>query len=299
MTDFETYIATNQSVGVTPDRLRELGKTAAARFISDAVPLSDTIRIMVKEAGLSKEQTKRVIEIANNETFGLLFRAGFQNNIEFPVADPGQIFSSAEKEVIKTASLHGEKKESLLDLVDIFPGVEADIEKTAEASLGEAARNLVERKRELSNHEADMHLLLDEFKIKRAGLYRVCKEARMSGNSAEFVGAAVDLAKPSLGLQVILEEDLGGLAKLGALEAVEGQGYVPEDNQQITSLAGELQAIADRLVDMQGVADKVRFAIQELLEILQGQEASGTPAVFGAGEQQAVKQETGQQDATQ
>jgi hypothetical protein len=66
--------------------LEDLGKTAAVKMVESEADMNTTIAGLVKENSLNREQTKRVVEAANNVAFNLLMKkeAGY---ITFEVAD--------------------------------------------------------------------------------------------------------------------------------------------------------------------------------------------------------------------
>ena len=105
MNELEKYLTSKEDAGgVSAEDLRQMGKTAAAKYVETKAALNDTIDALAKQAGLNSEQIKRVVEHANNTTFASLFQAGFSTkNIQFPMADANAIIhKTAAKE--KTAS---------------------------------------------------------------------------------------------------------------------------------------------------------------------------------------------------
>jgi len=70
----------------TKDFLEDLGKTAARKMVGSEEDMNSTIAGFVKDNALNREQTRRVVEAANNEAFSLLMKkeAGY---ITFDVAD--------------------------------------------------------------------------------------------------------------------------------------------------------------------------------------------------------------------
>ena len=102
MTDLEQYLTSKEDAGASPVELRVLGVKAASQYIQEKRPLNESIADMAKEGGLGLEQVRRVVEYANNETFNRLFRAGYDKNITFPMADASAVLQTAE--TVKTAS---------------------------------------------------------------------------------------------------------------------------------------------------------------------------------------------------
>lgn len=83
----------------TADVLIKLGNEAARRFISEKVPLNDSVSQYRMTMGLNDEETLRVIENANRSAFTNLWHSAPVNDrvITFPLADATAILGSAAK----------------------------------------------------------------------------------------------------------------------------------------------------------------------------------------------------------
>ena len=105
MSDFERFLTEKGTTIVDPSHLKVMGKKAAANYLSDGTDLNESIAKFSKEASLNDEQTKRVVEHANTATFLGLFKAGYDSNVKFPVADYEKVAQahqpapSAQKEI--------------------------------------------------------------------------------------------------------------------------------------------------------------------------------------------------------
>ena len=83
---------------LSPEDLESMGKQAASAYLAGGISLNDAIVKIAKEhPSISAHQVRRIVEFANTETFGRLFekQAG-DKNIEFPVADPGEVLHSLD-----------------------------------------------------------------------------------------------------------------------------------------------------------------------------------------------------------
>lgn len=90
--------------------LEDLAKKASAMYLGQDTPLNDAVvKVASAHPGISQEQVKRVVEMANTSTFQRLFekQAG-DRNIEFTIADPSEVLrrmnTGASAPVLKVAS---------------------------------------------------------------------------------------------------------------------------------------------------------------------------------------------------
>ena len=74
-------------------RLRKLGQLAAGRYLSDGIPLNDSVDAIATKTSLNPEETKRVCEFANNEVLLKKLAAG-ERKVSFPLADATEILKS-------------------------------------------------------------------------------------------------------------------------------------------------------------------------------------------------------------
>ena len=123
MTDFEQYLASKGRPNLDKEQLQSMAKRAAAKYINDNAPLNETIEGFKKESSLNDEQVRRVVEMANTETFLQMFKQGYDKNVSFDVADASSILggqSSEEKTasplpVIRSSYVPGQEYVSLED----------------------------------------------------------------------------------------------------------------------------------------------------------------------------------------
>jgi len=81
------------------EELESFGKQAAVAYLSTGCSLNEAIiKIARQHPSISSHQIKRIVEFANQETFSRLFsdneKYASDKNIEFPVADPGEILQT-------------------------------------------------------------------------------------------------------------------------------------------------------------------------------------------------------------
>lgn len=84
---------------LSKEELESFGKQAAIAYMSTGCSLNDAIiKIAREHPSISSHQIKRIAEFANQETFSRLFsdneKHASDKNIEFPVADPGEILQT-------------------------------------------------------------------------------------------------------------------------------------------------------------------------------------------------------------
>lgn len=227
MNEFENLIRTGSKPKVDAERLRVMGKQAAARFISDNVELNDSIAEMSKEASLNEEQVKRVVEYANNYTFNARFNSGYDTNVEFPVADASTIITPVIKQASVTLSslspqiryVPGQEYTSVLDAfaseTDHETEKTASTEWTAQDSRDFAAA-MDELRHELSDYaiiKSEFELMVDNVKtamtdslregakpaevlqlVKSAGILPQVMELLIEGEDTVYKGRNIDLA---------------------------------------------------------------------------------------------------------
>lgn len=101
----------------------DMGETAAEEYINEGKPLTESVRDIVKENSLNKEEAKRVVEGANKRTFLNIFKeADGDATFTFDLVDPEQVVGEASE--VKEASYTGdgnfEKQASSNSSIDDF-----------------------------------------------------------------------------------------------------------------------------------------------------------------------------------
>lgn len=243
MTELERFLVSDAPQNrVTGDALRNFGRDAAIKFVSEGTALNTTITDMAKTANLNAEQIGRVAEFANNDTFALLFKRGFEKNIVFPVADAAVISTTVTTAPVKLASVVTFRKQahSALTLDTLF---RTSSEKTAAAvSQGPTARGFIALKDELkslrSTEEECMTLLADQLQ-KVACL---CKQALQEDNTIDEIAGAIQASSaPS----IVQGSVLKGLGFSGPFEKTAGAQIFTAN--PITVAMNEIAATMGRL----------------------------------------------------
>lgn len=125
--------------GVSKERLQHLGKEAAETHRNSGCSVTDAvISVLRKEAGLTAEHAKRVVEFANNEAYRLKLDSmdGSHRvvNIDSGPAEPGHVFRELEMNdsapALVKAAFHAESLRAFIPGEDEFEGY-FDTQKTA------------------------------------------------------------------------------------------------------------------------------------------------------------------------
>jgi hypothetical protein len=145
--------------------LEDLAKRASSMFLTQDTPLTEAVVKIAQECrGISSEQVKRVVEMANQNTFQQLFEknAG-DRNVHFDIADPNDVLrilnTGASAPVVKVASqdyasrpADSRHKEIAADLAlcaafGVYPQATPAMDKTAviDPARGQAALQLFAR----------------------------------------------------------------------------------------------------------------------------------------------------------
>ena len=212
MDPFEKYISSQDTSTVSADDICLMGKKAAAKYLSDGVPLTDTVAELAKEASLNNEQIKRTVEAANNETFSLLFKQPFKDNISFEMADYKDVQKSLGRhETEKTASPLKVTKAAkyipgmeTVSIADAFRASES-FEKTAAAGKDEEAEKRAAKERayafvevrELRKRaEADLDYAVSDLAMALRKLSDEAKNVVRDGADLYKTAALINAASP-------------------------------------------------------------------------------------------------------
>lgn len=278
--DFEQYLQSKEgAASVDADTLKMLGRKAALQFVEDKKDLSSAVSELSKEANLNDEQTKRVLEFANNMSFSELFKAGFSQNITFPMAEPGKILGGGSVEKTKQASVHvtqsgryipGQERASLEGMFG------ASFEKTAGApkvDRAELTTKYMEKRAQLRNLQSDSEVLADGFVLKLAELDIQVRNALQEGNAPYVIGACMEAAKPDSQLVRYLDNHysntiFGKAVEFdGGVKLAQAQGEVVPN--PITDLVGQLSMMQQQLMQTQDAIAQSQQTISGMLQTLQ------------------------------
>lgn len=118
---------------LSPADLQSLGKRASVAYLGGGISLNDAIVKLAREyPSISPHQVQRVVEFANQETFAKLFsdneKYASDKNVEFKVADPGDILLELNNGARPTVMSVPPDEYSSSPVKLAYSNVEADIE---------------------------------------------------------------------------------------------------------------------------------------------------------------------------
>lgn len=279
--DLEQYLTSKSDCGcsVDADTLKLYGQKAATQFVGCQVPMNDTIVQMAKEANLNHEQVKRVVEHANNLAFSQMFKAGFSQNITFPMADTAAVMQNLEApmqvkqasvEIVKgTRYVPGQERVSLEGAFG-YNAVTRAIEKVASPKVDRPAlaRQYLDKIGQVRQAQSDMEILADSFELKLVELDRLIKEASAEGFSAEVIGSCVDAAKPSSIIRNYLGERYGARVAFDSITKLAQMGMEVMPNP-ITDTVGILQGMQEQLFQLQDSIQSAQDQVSQMLSTMQ------------------------------
>lgn len=279
MNAFEQYLRSgDRTTGADAAKLRSLGRRAAAEFTEKQIPLNESIRKFSKEAKLNDEQTKRVLEFANNQAFSTMFKAGFNQNIRFPLADADKILQK-EVPVPKTkqaeAIMHTGRYIPGQEQVSLEDAFEAGLHKEADAEVEDTHANTLkwlDKTAEVKSLKADLEGVADAFMLKLAHLDTTIQHALSEGHPAHVIGACIAGAGPGMKLARFLHERYGdsadvpnGLDKL-AQDEVLAQNPITDTVQKLEELAQQLAQTQEAVSQAQQLVDHMLQTMQTPIE---------------------------------
>lgn len=276
--DLEDYLR-DRTAGRTGDNdLREIAAAATNAYMSKGVPLNESLRPLVKEAGLNLEQIRRVVEHANVGTNLAMFRKGFDKNITFPVADTAAV---ADMSAVKTASVAYAPR-APLSRTRYVPGSEGvhlshffgplgETEKVASMSSDAATARLAVARREARGLNEQLVGLGVEFEVKLAALRTEITHALETGDNPLTVGAAIEMAGVrSPGLLEVLGEVFGRDVEFGGRQKLAAAGMMMMPGTPVTGLTQDLDQLSAKMMAASGALERTRMAMGELTQIMQG-----------------------------
>ena len=286
--EFEAYLLDKSACGTSNNDLRDIASRATAAYLASGTPLNESLRTLVKEAGLNIEQIRRVVEHANVDTNLALFKRGFEKNVTFPVADTAAV---ADMSSVKTASVRSGYRAAPKYIpgsegvrFDDFFGTPSK-EKVAGVSANAAAHKLSILRREARDQDSYLSGLGVEFGVKLAEIRGEVTKAMAEGDTPLTVGAAMEMAlATSPGLHDVLAEAFGRDVEFGGHLKLAAAGVMMMPNNPVTGLTQDLDQIAAKMMSASGALDRTRMAMGELVQILQGQmPMQPTSELFQAG----------------
>ena len=277
MSDFESFLASSAGVQTSSDGLKALGKQAAARYVRDGTPLNLTIAGMVKEASLNSEQTKRVIEEANNTTFVELFNHGFKGNVEFPLADFEAIASNPHKTKVASLGYIPPAKERYIpgaegaDVHDIFGADAGDYYRLIkEASAEGPSRTLLDCTGQMASAKADFDASVIEMEEQLHVLGSHVKTAAAEGYPPAAVGACLEMLGMTPGVQAVVQSEFPELVQFGEMAKYAAAGMAPDPAGQLPPLVMSLEMTSQQLMMGNQLMQQAQMAMDQLLQFLRG-----------------------------
>jgi len=255
------------------------GQKAATQFVGERVPMNDSIVQMAKEANLNHEQVKRVVEHANNLAFSQMFKAGFSQNITFPMADTSVVMQNLEAPMqVKQASVEivrGERyvpgqERTSLEAAFGYNAVTRAIEKVASPKVDRPVmvRQYLDKVGQVRQAQSDMEILADSFELKLVELDRLVKTAAAEGFSAEVIGSCVDSAKPSELMRGFLSERYGARVHMDSITKLAQMGMEVAPNP-ITDTVGILQGMQEQLFQLRDSVEAAMASVAQMLSVMQ------------------------------
>ncbi len=208
MSELEKFLLSPDSSTVDEAELRYLSKKAARKYVTDKVPLRETISGMVKEASLNNEQVKRLVEMSNIQTFIDKFEErGYSKNVDFDIVGADEI-GDKQVPMEKAASIQAPSVDQdnipYLTLEAVFGNPEPEMEKVASDQWSkEDEDKYLNRRYEITNAASDLRVLADMATLEMSNLKGLVKHAKINEevNPAEInallshVGMHAELVK--------------------------------------------------------------------------------------------------------
>ena len=278
MDALEQYLRTeSHRPRVGADQLRAIGRKAAAQFIQDKIPLDTSIPKLAKEASLNDEQTRRVLEFANNMSFSMMFKAGFEQNITFPLGDPKQILQKSEAPVEKTKQASVDTPEGryvpgqeLVSLENVF---EAELHKTAAADEPDThalTLKWLDKTAEVKSLRVDHQAMADQFVFELADLDVLVKQALADENTPHQIGACMMASGTNPGMARFLKERYDGLVDVtGGLAKVAEAGEAVMPNNPVTDAVQKLEILQQQIMATQEAVTEAQQQVEEMLQTMQ------------------------------
>ena len=302
--DLEQYLSSKTDCGpsVDADTLKLYGHKAATQFVGEQRPMNESITQMAKEAGLNHEQVRRVVEHANNVAFSQMFKAGFSQNITFPMADASVVLQHLESPMpVKQASVEiprgaryvpGQERVSLESAFG-YNAVTRAIEKTAAPKIDRAAltKQYLDKVGHVRKMKSDIELLADSFELKVGQLDNLIKQARAEGYGGEVIGSCVDAANPSPIVSRYLQDRYGQDIKMGSLQKLAQDGTEVVVENPITDAVTTLQNMQEQLFQLQDSIAQAQQQVESMLMTMQQpQQENPSSRLFTASQAPGIPQ---------
>jgi len=248
----------------TDKDFENMGKAAAAEYISSNKSLNTTIVKMAEEYGLNPAQLARVVEQANVETYLKLNNIAEDKYIEFEPADPKVISSKLNFESIKTASTFEDielpEEYNLVspaskDEADrIFLSKEASLKKAIKSSEGALSGKLEEVDELFSRESENLYKLVKQASLE-TGSFGLVKHAMVYSTTDRMVNIITDVYKTRL------QKEAQGKVNFDDVE--KPNGVLNKEHPIVKSLA-KMAALSEKYIVLKGLQKELyKAATQE------------------------------------
>ncbi len=188
----------------TADDFEQFGKVAAKKYVEDNTDLNETIVKIAEHYGLNQEQTRRVIEHANVETYLKMNKTMDDKYIEFDPADVEKIATALDFEQLKQAAIDSNYMEAVTN--DDFRAF-SKIAESKEAQLSEdqidrAFYKLAHIRTRIQKRKEEVDA---EFTEESEHLYELVKQSVLGGNDFALVKHAMLTAAPGKSTELIAD----------------------------------------------------------------------------------------------
>lgn len=279
------------------ESLRQMGVQAAQQYVREGVPLTDSIARMAKQASLSEEKVRRVVEFANNSANAEKLRLPYEKNIHFPLADVGAVLQQMQGGCEKVASARtfvsreikpysaardyfsveayfaGHSKTAAARAMEKLasPSEFSRVDEYGDARDMSSAVRAYRRASEAHSDAKDELIVAEQnFLAKLASLSRITNQAISAGESPDAIGAAVQTANPSRELHEIVQAELGDNMQVTSLQKLAADGMTVDPQNPITGLIQDLMNLSQKLVAADEMVQQTKGPVDQLIEFLQG-----------------------------
>ena len=228
------FLTTNCGSSLTPKDdgyYRHLAKQAADALVSDGADMSETIRKLASENDLNSEQTRRVVEYANNTAFSQIFEKD-PGYVTFDVADAG-------KAMEKTASAVIPETPRYIPFSDVV-----DAEKLAQEMFGDRDEDeKIERQKVATEMLQEARMLRENVEdAQTTAIKKVAQMQQMVQKMVDFEEAAPDDIQKALehaGVHSDLVKAAMGPVEGAQMRPMFDTSQIPNDNHPLMILANE------------------------------------------------------------
>ena len=252
MSDLIRFLTDNVEVPNPTDQTfyTRLGKQAAEGLVEHKTDMNETIAKLAAEHSLNEDQTRRVVEAANNAAFGSLFKkeAGY---VTFPVADFQQIRTREQKVKVAAERPFGIADTPTEVVAEQLFG-EGCLEKVAEEEPPADPVDITHQARHAADQVEDAHI--DALK----------KLAALQDIAAQLVEDE-EAGQPDIQRALQLQGHDEKLAKLACVKVPQGAGreacfsgevLVDADHPLLKTAAEFIGALETYVVEKQAFAGK-------------------------------------------